>query len=431
LAAVSEGPRLQEGKEKEFVRWFLGNDLELPEDMFAASWQVHAWENMNASKAYKISNFSYAFLDTRHSDSVSLLGWADTVSGVGEDFRSMCEVLKGQDIKASLLDITPFAPTSNGTPLTSLAAPHGLVNIMCLAAQDIYRLQLNTPPEWWAGRYNIGLCPWELPEWPKSASFALEKLDEIWAPSTFIAQAFSSCGKPVTYVPHTIRLQKIDGDLRRELNIDVDTIVFLTCYDSNASYARKNPLAVIQAFNQAFSEKNLDVCLLIKTMNAERHSAAWQELKDANQLGDRVIFLNERYATEKQTLLLNTCDAFVSLHRSEGFGRLLAEAMFLGKLLIASNFGGNTDFTTTETACPVNGKLIDVNSEEYLFGEGQQWFDADVEHAANYMREFAANPNNFRSLSEKGRKHILACHSPEAVGQIAKKALVKTMRPFR
>ncbi|KAF5081535.1 Glycosyl transferases group 1 [anaerobic digester metagenome] len=425
LAAGSVGPQLQKGQEKEFVRWYLCNDLDLPEDMFAASWQVHLWTHMHELNVHGISNFSHVFFAARFSDTVSLLGWSNVVSGVGEDCRSMLETLKGQAIKTSLLDISSFAPPSGDISEAPLAAPEGFVNVICLAAQDIYRLQANTPPEWWAGRYNIGICPWELPEWPKSALFALDKLDKIWAPSTFVAQAFAACGKPVAYVPHTVRPLKVTGNLRRELSIGADTKVFLTCYDSNASYARKNPLAVIHAFNRAFPSGDSDVCLIVKTMNAEKHLSAWQELHEANNHSGNVIFLNERFSSEWQALLLNTCDAFISLHRSEGFGRLLAEAMSLGKLLIASNFGGNTDFTTAETACPVNGKLIDVTSGEYLFGEGQQWFNADVEHAAHYIKDFAANPNKYLPLAAKGRRHILEQHSPEAVGQIVRKELAE------
>jgi glycosyltransferase involved in cell wall biosynthesis len=144
-----------------------------------------------------------------------------------------------------------------------------------------------------------------------------------------------------------------------------------------------------------------------------------------NKCGDKILFIDEPFPIEKHALLLNTCDAFVSLHRSEGFGRLLAEAMTLGKLLIASDFGGNTDFTTPETACPVNGRLVEVKPREYLLGAGQQWFEADIDHAAQYMRDFVENPSRFAVLAENGRRHIMTHHSLEAVGHRAKEALMK------
>lgn len=423
--AAPGGPQLQASQEQEFIRWYLRNDLELHEDMFAAHWQVRAWRNMSSLNAQAISDFAHGFFNTRQAGSVSVLGWAGAVSGVGEDCRTMFAVLKGKSVQTSLLDITPLVPVNTETQWTSPSPPYGSVNIICLAAQDIYRLKMNSPAKWWVGRYNIGLCPWELPVWPKSTYFALEGIDEIWAPSTFVAQAFAACGKPVTLVPHAVSPQEVNGDLRRELGIGTDTVVFLTCYDSNSSYARKNPLATIQAFNQAFAERKADVRLLVKTMNAEGQLAAWQELRNVNQCGDKVVFLNERFASEKQALLMNTCNAFVSLHRSEGFGRLLAEAMSLGKLLIASNFGGNTDFTTAKTACLVNGRLVDIKPGEYLFGEGQQWFEPNIALAAQYMRDVAANPSDFAALVENGRRHILEHHSLETIGRIAKDALTQ------
>lgn len=403
---------------------YLRTFPELPADLSPAWWQVAAWSKQNTADDSPPAVRDYSA--QRRPESVSVTGWADGATGVGEDCRTLHSALASQSIQSSLVLATPFVPYW-GKPFAlhtpAADAPDGLYTIICLAAQDIFRLRHAAPRHWWAGRYTIGLCPWELPEWPRAVKEYLAPLNEIWAPSGFIEQAFSGFGKPVVRMPLAVIPLSAQGDLRDELGISRESTVFMGAYDSNASYLRKNPLATLQAFNKAFANTKHDARLIIKTMNAENHAHAWKELHDANRCGDRVIFINECLSPEKNAQLLNTCDAFVSLHRSEGFGRLLAEAMTLGKLLIASNFGGNTDFTTQDTACPVKGRLTPLQNADYLFAEGQHWFDADTDHAAEIMRSFCESPGHFSDRAIAGKQLVLTQHSLKQVGARAKQRL--------
>lgn len=165
---------------------------------------------------------------------------------------------------------------------------------------------------------------------------------------------------------------KLVGTWRERLNLSDAAVVFPTSYDSNASYLRRNPFVTVRAFNKAFLGTLYDVCLVVKTTSAvARRGREWKALQKENQCGNRMIFIDEILTPAENVDLLDTCDAFISLHRSEGFGRLLAETMLLGKLLVASDFGEGTDYVLPETGCPVPGKLTPAPDGGCLFGEGQ------------------------------------------------------------
>jgi glycosyltransferase involved in cell wall biosynthesis len=115
--------------------------------------------------------------------------------------------------------------------------------------------------------------------------------------------------------------------------------------------------------------------------------------------------------------LFACCDSFVSLHRSEGFGRGLAEAMLLGKPVIATGYSGNMDFTTADTACLVDYRLIPVGPHEYPHAEGQQWADPDLDQAARYMRRLVEEPAFGAALAERGRRLVEAQHGVKPVGE--------------
>ena len=105
--------------------------------------------------------------------------------------------------------------------------------------------------------------------------------------------------------------------------------------------------------------------------------------------------------------LINLCHVYVSLHRSEGFGRGMADAMKMGKAVIATNYSGNTDFTTPDTACMVDYSLIEVNPDDYVHYEpGQIWADPYIEHASSYMKKLFEDSEFYRIKSLLGKEFI-------------------------
>ena len=185
---------------------------------------------------------------------------------------------------------------------------------------------------------------------------------------------------------------------------------------------RKNPEAVIQAFQMAFSDANeKSVTLVIKTISAQRHHLQWEKLQEYAKGDSRIQLLNEVLSYEKNMELMESCDCYVSLHRAEGFGLTLAETMLRGKPVIATAYSGNMDFTTPDTACLVNYKLVPVAEGEYIFPEGQVWAQVDLEHASYLMKKVVSEPKFAKQLAQSGQDFILSRYSPEVVGTLYRK----------
>lgn len=380
---------------------------------FIAPWQTAAWSRRHPKIR---SNFR---------PQVNILGWPDALSGIGEDARATTVALQSVGAELCHVDLRSFLPfygPLQDVPYEMVENPCYPQSVVCLAAQDLLKLYQRAPAHWWSDFYTIGLCPWELPEWPQKAKLAVQGVHELWAPSTFVQKAFAHAGRPVRYVPHCILPLPEQGDMRDMLGISRSTRVFLTVFDSASSMQRKNPEAVLQAFCTAFTPQD-DVLLVVKSMNCSKVQSQWATLQNMNTLSEKVLFLDAKMSRTELVQLLRTCDVFVSLHRAEGFGRLLAEAMLLGKLLVCSEAGGSSDFAYEKTALCVSGKNIPVPERGYLFGQGQQWFDVHFEDAVKKLRYAAKARPQLEALARAGQKRIKRQHSPEAVGKIMLESL--------
>ena len=246
-------------------------------------------------------------------------------------------------------------------------------------------------------RYMIACWFWELEVFPSAWLSALSLVDEIMVSTRFIETAVKRItDKPVWHAPLPVGEARDSGLLRADFGLDDDTFVFLNSFDFNSFLTRKNPLAVIKAFQLAFADGRPDVRLLIKSSNGHRHPSKLQEVLKA-AVADRRIIIRDEVIDRSDVQALQRCaDAYVSLHRAEGFGLGLAECMRLGKPVIATAWSGNMDFMTTENSCLVDYQLVPVGEGEYLHHASQRWAEPNVAHAAEQMRrvvedsEFAA-----------------------------------------
>jgi glycosyltransferase involved in cell wall biosynthesis len=115
--------------------------------------------------------------------------------------------------------------------------------------------------------------------------------------------------------------------------------------------------------------------------------------------------------------LESTCDCFVSLHRSEGFGLGLAEAMYQGKPVIGTDWSGNTDFMNAENSCPVRYSLERLDQSFGPYSKGQTWAEPDSDHAAWFMRRLVEDDSYRRRIAAAGQETIRSDYSPRAVGR--------------
>lgn len=243
--------------------------------------------------------------------------------------------------------------------------------------------------------YNIVVPAWELPVYPVVWRDALKRFDEVWALSSFIKSSLAASAIESFHIGQSCEIPFRTFLPRRYFGIRESAFVFLHFFDLSSYASRKNPDAVISAFEKLKKLRpHSDFQLVLKVKSGNENGADW--LSSILDRAPGALLLSNPLDSFETHSLLAASDCFISLHRSEGFGRGAAEAMLLGKLALATNWSGNVDYMTPKTSLLVRYHLVDVLRGEYPHGEGQQWAEADVDHAVTLAlraiddQEFAA-----------------------------------------
>jgi glycosyltransferase involved in cell wall biosynthesis len=236
----------------------------------------------------------------------------------------------------------------------------------------------------------VGYWAWELPDIPNSWLPALRLVDEIWVPSNFVADAIRRhTALPVYVVPHPVSRMPASARDRADFAIPSDTFACLCAFDVRSGYARKNPVAAIKAFRLAFEANNSsNATLMLKIAEADRGPDVMREIREEIGSIGNIIIMDKKLSTEDMTALIQCSDVVISLHRSEGFGLLPAEAMLLGKPVIATRWSGNVDFMNDNNSVLIDCELVPVVDPQKIYPlEGQQWAEPDIQKAAQWLRK--------------------------------------------
>jgi glycosyltransferase involved in cell wall biosynthesis len=269
-----------------------------------------------------------------------------------------------------------------------------------------------------SAKKNVGFWAWELETLPSYWRYCYSFYDEIWASTEFARQAFEREKlRPVRLTPMAVMTPTSERVVtRRELDLPEDTFIFFFMFDFRSFLVRKNPEAAIRAFQKAFPKGDEKVLLLIKTQGGDLNPDQW--FRFTKTLEDPRISIRDVVLDRNEVVdLLRASDSFVSLHRSEGFGRGPAEAMLLQKPTIVTAYSGTEDFTDSSCAYPVDFDLVPVAVDEYPGVDGQRWANASVDHAATQMRRVYEKPEEARLIGERAREKIVDLYSPSVVGK--------------
>ncbi len=290
------------------------------------------------------------------------------------------------------------------TILTHAAEPYfesGYERAGLLPQQNIYRIA------YWA---------WELEALPDEWVKAAELIDEIWAPTRFVAEAMRArMPKPVYHMLPGVEAGPVETVTRASVGIPEDRFVFLFMFDLHSQVHRKNPTAVFRAFQNAFRETDR-ATLLIKTTGGDIHSADLAKLRETLR-GPNVVLLDRLMTRAQAYGLIAQCDCFISLHRSEGFGLGLAEAMLLAKPVIATGYSGNLDFMNRENSLLVDYELVEIMEDRPIYTRGNFWAEPSVEQAALYMRDVYEHPHVARARAKRAQPEIQRLLSLDSAGQ--------------
>ena len=330
-------------------------------------------------------------------EGVTVIGPIDKTSGLGQATRLSYQILErsiGSSLSALPFNVENPALVGFSSRINyqSYAEPRR-INLFHLNSDFIPLAFSILPKSTFENSYNIGYFFWELNKVPESHLLALEVLDEIWVSSKYVQEIYAAyTHKPVVNVGMAVE------DLPRHLEtqnkfLQNDKFTFLTTFDSFSYAERKNPLAAVRAFQAAFDKENQEVALIIKTWNRNRVSNAfqvsvWRTIDELIQDDSRIRVIDETFTYEQILSLKQACDCYVSLHRAEGFGFGMLEAMQLGRPVIATAYSGNMDFCTQDNCFLVDYDLVAVGYDEYLGVErGSVWADPKIASAAAAMRE--------------------------------------------
>ncbi|WP_199237385.1 glycosyltransferase family 4 protein [Azospirillum sp. TSH64] len=351
---------------------------------------------------------------------LNLIGYARGQFGIGEDVRMAALAMQAAGIPFSIYNVEPGREVCQGDDSVDALITDRLpyaVNLLCTTGIETARLAAVEGSALFDGRRTIGYWPWELPEWPKEWHHAYDLVDEVWGSSRYTYEAFAkSSPKPVRHLPMAVAVDATAGLSRRDFGLPENRFLFVFSFDVLSSLARKNPQACVRAFKQAFPLGHEPVGLVVKAMRGTPENPVWQALLEEARADRRITIIDETLSRGAVLDLYRACDAFVSLHRAEGFGRGIAEAMMLGKPVVVTGFSGNMDFTTPGSAALVDHRLRPVSPQEYPFAGGQLWAEPDGAHAAWWMRRLVEDDWLRRRLAEQGQRLTAATYAPAAVG---------------
>jgi FkbM family methyltransferase len=350
----------------------------------------------------------------------NLIGYVHTESGRGEDVRMSAAALSQTAVHFAVVNFNVAVASRQEAILDHgrLAAKNPFAaNVFHVNADQMFVAYGHLGHNFFAGHYNIGYWAWELAKCPEEFRLAASMVDEIWAPSRFIQGAFAEGSDiPVEYMPLCVTLPEFKPLGRSYFGLPDRSYLFLYAFDFLSYLDRKNPTAAIRAFKKAFPDKRSNVSLVLKGMNCREDSPAWRNIMQLIDRDPRIFIINKTLKRPEVLALLDTSDCFVSLHRSEGFGRGPAEAMYLGKPVIATNYSGNTDFTLVDNSCLVDYALVPVQEGQYPFHHGQLWADANVDHAAWYMKKLYDDTAYARNLGAAAKAYIRGNFSQQVIG---------------
>jgi glycosyltransferase involved in cell wall biosynthesis len=274
-------------------------------------------------------------------------------------------------------------------------------------------------PSYITGKRRIAYWAWELPVFPAVWAPALDLVDEIWVPSRFVHDSISTAtDKPIRIIPHAVPVpNRSKTEARQQFGLDPAEFIFLSAFDTNSFLARKNPVGAIRAFRHAFPKRNSQVRLILKCHGMTRRNG-FEQLRSEIANDERITVIDEVMSPERMQLLHAACNAYVSLHRSEGFGLNIAEAMAAGALAIATNFSGNIDFMNTDNSILIPYKMCAVGEGEYLCGKGQWWAEPDHDFAVEALRMAVERDATNKGLRDQAREDIERNHSYHRVGDL-------------
>lgn len=344
---------------------------------------------------------------------VTVAGLMRSTTGIGEGARLCLAALKELNIQASSIDFSerlnladmpgttappppPWTASGSGSMIVHINAPYLPLALLAMGRAATKHKRM------------IGYWSWELPRIPDSWRVGFPFVHEIWVPSRFTATAVSAqVDVPVHIVPHPmLPMPAQASDWRQKLGIGPDELTVATIFHMGSSFARKNPLGAVEAFQRAFG-RDRKAHLVLKMNDGSVAPELRATLLEAIGGSPNIHVIEQKLTDQEMTDLLHSVDVLLSMHRTEGFGLPLARAMQLGKLVIATGWSGNLDFMNRDNSMLIDYSLVPARDPQQTYDyQDMDWADPSIEHAATCLRLAADQPALRRALGAQAANDI-------------------------
>ena len=348
---------------------------------------------------------------------VNVAGYFTSELGLGEAARLLIRGLDAGGVRALPVRGTYVPPCDEETEFkfaNPSQAPFA-INIICMNGDVIPSFAREAGEGFFRGRYTIALWWWETNTFPDHWREAYDFIDEVWVASDLVHDAIAPTSPvPVNKIPLPVSLPVTVVPSRSELGMP-DGFVFLFVFDYHSTSARKNPQGTIKAFRETFPPGS-GASLVIKTINAANCGWEQQQVLAAADGHPDIHFIDGYVAAATKNAMLASCDCYVSLHRSEGFGLTPAEAMWFGRPVIATGYGGVLEFMRPSNSYLVDCETVRVGPGADPYPPDGVWAEPDLAEASALMRRVFDNPIEAREKGEQAATDIRRFNSPEASG---------------
>ncbi len=353
---------------------------------------------------------------------LNVAGYFKAELGVGEIARLLASAARDGGIAVdTVVNNQTLSRQEDAFELGANGGPYD-VTLICANADEFPRAVDALPREMTEHCHRIGFWFWETEQLPNAYQPSSDLLDEVWVASDYVAAAVrTTVSKPVHICPIPLRRPDPAAASRTDLGLP-EGFVFLFMFDFLSHIDRKNPIGLVEAFCRAFRPGE-GPTLVLKSINGQLARGPFEAVRAATGGRPDVIAMDRYLPARERDALMSSCDCYVSLHRSEGFGLTLAEAMALEKPTIATAYSGNMAFMTPENSFLVPWRPARVPSGCEPYPKGDCWAEPDLGAAASLMRQVYDNPVLARDRGRIGRAHVIDRLSPERTAAFIRERL--------
>lgn len=382
-------------------------------------------ENLVRRNTDKLKNTQILPYDRTYENGVNLIGSIRAQTGLGQSTRLVADILEESGENYVIHDFFVPPGPRMGDHTHDLKVSEDMpydVNIFHINASEFTIAFINMGKQVWDHRYNIAYWLWELEEFPEEWLGCIDLVDEIWTPADFITNTLKKyTDKPVVTLPYCVEAPVSEEFDRAFFNLPKDIFLFLMMFDSGSIMERKNPYSVFAAYREAFGIDNDRVGIVVKINEYSQKDITY--INKALEGYKNVYILSDTLTKVQVNSLIKAVDVFVSLHRAEGFGLVLAEAMIVGTPTIATNWSANTEFACSDAACLVDYKMIEIDRDIPPYKKGYHWADADIAQAAGFMRRLYEDEEFYQNIADNAKRYVASRLNMERSTGIVKERL--------